>query len=280
MDSEWWDKVEIALKCTIPTYIKNLLTMCGYDNIISLRCISENYTQHVEVLENFARIEMEHFRDQNKPAKDYYGLYAKCPKKFKILPGHKYILTALGDYCTQISESKCISKKLTPLSNVATSSSSSKSSHNQMEKSIDLNYEEKNLTKLIKSTILRFIETEDLLLQDVTEKLSKIKINMKIDSQSQLYFAIVDCFFCSIKLKVFKLKNRWITSNYGRHLRKQHTRNKGMHTSEASIINALGNQIGPQSSLKMNEEIEEVIVEVDSKLVNPLKSPLSSVNEC
>lgn len=82
---------------------------------------------------------------------------------------HKCILTALADQYAKINQSKNSGKKLTSLSNITsfvTSSDSSKSSHNQTRRSIDLN-EEKNLTRLINSTILTFIETENLLLQDV-----------------------------------------------------------------------------------------------------------------
>ncbi|XP_011684609.1 PREDICTED: uncharacterized protein LOC105447963 [Wasmannia auropunctata] len=72
IEVQWWNELETTLQTKIPIYLKNLLTFTGFDNILSLRSFSE---ENIKDLEEFGKSDMEHFRDKQKPAQDYYFDY-------------------------------------------------------------------------------------------------------------------------------------------------------------------------------------------------------------
>lgn len=92
----WWQSFEAECGVKLPTYLKNLLILNGFDNTISL---SELTDEDIVSIEKFAREDLEDLLELGTPLKSYYGIYEKKSKAFKIVPGHRILLKRIVDYC-------------------------------------------------------------------------------------------------------------------------------------------------------------------------------------
>ncbi|XP_033219561.1 uncharacterized protein LOC117174499 isoform X2 [Belonocnema kinseyi] len=147
LNEVWWIEAETANKATIPLYLKNLLMMTEFDNLPSLEGLD---TQQVEMMESFAQTEMENLIDPENPLTDYYGIYGKYSKNFKILPGHRILLKELRDYCRKLKNVKLLTNKTIERKTLNV---------NQVER--DFGKEEKHILKLLKDYINRLTEKDE-----------------------------------------------------------------------------------------------------------------------
>lgn len=81
----------------IPAYLIKLCLYTGFDNVLSL---SRLETADIEELERFAREELPDLFETFQ-REEFYGIYAKNIKIFKIPVGHKKILIYLKEKCEE-----------------------------------------------------------------------------------------------------------------------------------------------------------------------------------
>lgn len=77
-------EAEISLNMKIPTSLKNLLIINGFNNEIIISHIND---ADIRDIISFARNDLHKVIDKEDLPK-YYGLYSKNPSLFEIVPGH------------------------------------------------------------------------------------------------------------------------------------------------------------------------------------------------
>ncbi|XP_037035914.1 maternal protein tudor-like isoform X2 [Bradysia coprophila] len=90
---DFWNQVEAQVRCTIPTYVKNLLRLRGYDNALSVKALTD---EDLKSLETFARTKMWMYIPPGANDKDYYHMFSSDPESFEILPGHVKMLKEIA----------------------------------------------------------------------------------------------------------------------------------------------------------------------------------------
>ncbi|XP_037035919.1 maternal protein tudor-like [Bradysia coprophila] len=89
----FWNLVEAQVRCTIPTYVKNLLRLRGFDNALSVKALTD---EDLKSLETFARTKMWMYIPPGANDKDYYHMFSSDPESFEILPGHVKMLKEIA----------------------------------------------------------------------------------------------------------------------------------------------------------------------------------------
>ncbi|XP_046390868.1 uncharacterized protein LOC124159239 isoform X2 [Ischnura elegans] len=94
--ADFWRATEAALEIKIPKYLKHILKMNGFDNGLSMA----NFTAGslVPVLERFVREDMPYVIPADCLREDYYGIFERCPERFRIVWGHVNILVKMAEY--------------------------------------------------------------------------------------------------------------------------------------------------------------------------------------
>lgn len=77
-----------------PKHLINLLKFLGYDNYLSLKDFN---VKDINELELFAQNDLQQLIDTHQ-LENYYGVYAKFTKRFRVLPGHRKLLLSIKDY--------------------------------------------------------------------------------------------------------------------------------------------------------------------------------------
>lgn len=80
---------------------------CGYDSYQALATIDES---GISKLENFARHDLVDLLDATE-FENFYGIYTKKPKLFKVAEGHKKILKIICDSARSYLEKQDIIKR-------------------------------------------------------------------------------------------------------------------------------------------------------------------------
>lgn len=92
-----WKIIETGMPAKVPTYIKNILHLSGYEDISVLRNFD---VVKIEKLEQFTRNKILDLLDVPTPneieLKKYFHFYNKNSTKFEIIEGHKDMLLAIG----------------------------------------------------------------------------------------------------------------------------------------------------------------------------------------
>lgn len=87
-----WPRIERVCG-TIPTYLKNLLKMCGYEQESALRNLNDD--DFVD-MERFAREELIHLVPQTQ---FYFHIFCTDPaREFRLVPGHRKLLLQMSAY--------------------------------------------------------------------------------------------------------------------------------------------------------------------------------------
>lgn len=236
VDDDWWTKTERILRISIPQYLKNLLTLTGYDNVLSLKSFKP---EDIDELETFGRTEMELFCDSNKPQSDYYGIYSKNKDNFKILPGHKRLLFGLVEYCGKLFE-KNEASGLQEISREEKAATRKNSQITMRPVEVPANIDEmrKKILLQLKEYYEEFFDLNKITLKgEVATRFSDIQINVKLEesggNSNSMYVANVQCIFCGIMVKGQKIDNRWVLSNYYKHLKNQHSTASAPQSSQS-----------------------------------------------
>lgn len=90
-----WVFVEAKLKCAIPSYFKNVLTACGYDNKITIASIDENDLQYFEQEVRNGNV------SQYFECIDEFNILegsTKTVESFEFTRGHKKFLLLIRDF--------------------------------------------------------------------------------------------------------------------------------------------------------------------------------------
>ncbi|KAJ6642128.1 hypothetical protein Bhyg_07074, partial [Pseudolycoriella hygida] len=86
---KFWDLLELKLGCSVPKYVQNILTLNGFDSVLSIKTITSD---DIEYFRNYARSEMNRRIPMNANLNDYYGSYSDTPTEFEFLRGHIRLL--------------------------------------------------------------------------------------------------------------------------------------------------------------------------------------------
>lgn len=94
-----------AAAAVLPVYLKHLLTLNGYDNVIAFSTLDAS---DVQLLERFGRTELLDLLRQLVPTlrqdqlPRFFHLFWRNPSAFRILPGHRQLLLQLAKYCDEL----------------------------------------------------------------------------------------------------------------------------------------------------------------------------------
>ncbi|KAG4076937.1 hypothetical protein HA402_015924 [Bradysia odoriphaga] len=103
---DFWNLVEAQVRFTIPTYVKNLLRLRGYDNALSVKTLTD---EDLKSLETFARTKMWMYIPPGANDKDYYHIFSSDPESFEILPGHVKMLKEIAKQVDVITQDSATS---------------------------------------------------------------------------------------------------------------------------------------------------------------------------
>lgn len=91
----FWKLIESKMG-PVPNYVKNLLTIMGYENAISIKTINR------DDIESFQKYlisdEMKLRVPKGSNLQDYYGVFWETPKKANLLPGHIKLIEQIAEY--------------------------------------------------------------------------------------------------------------------------------------------------------------------------------------
>lgn len=114
-----FEQAEYALKITIPKYIKNLLTLSGFDTGPVIATITEVDLKDVETfdkVELINNISVEQYSEYVGP------LYENRAADFQIVQGHKRLILLLRDYFLKASKSYTDCSTMTEVEYIAPTS--------------------------------------------------------------------------------------------------------------------------------------------------------------
>lgn len=81
----------------IPIYMKKILILSGYDNIITL---SKLNNEHICEIEEFMQNNfVANMMKENETIEQYLGIYKNSQKNFQFVSGHKVLLRTMSSYC-------------------------------------------------------------------------------------------------------------------------------------------------------------------------------------
>ncbi len=87
--TDFWKAIETDINCSVPTYLKNILRLRGFDNHLSITTLTD---KDIMSLETFARTKMEKYIPSDANRSNYYHMFAEDRESFEILPGHIRLL--------------------------------------------------------------------------------------------------------------------------------------------------------------------------------------------
>jgi hypothetical protein len=232
----------------IPKYIKNLLSITGFD----ILTLSEINDIDIQTIEEFARNKLPALIEK-KQYEDYFFIFHKMPSKFEIVPGHKkkifrmrdFILSRgldffigtvkrkmkASDHSNQVSQT-IITPALAPhyytppsttTSTMASPSPSTpvESSYvmNAFQQRTQLNFEEK-----LHNVIVRWLRKTEIMINDGRDYVKDCKMVFSTNEQDEVVAGAIKCSFCHNQIRVSTQMNsngkRWIISNFTKHFKK------------------------------------------------------------
>lgn len=308
----FWNEVEKILKCSFPKYIKNLMSIRGFDNKIS---ILELDNTDINDIENFVRDDLKTFLPENANPRDFYGLYENNKKNFKFLPGHIKLIFGFKT-CLQ-NNSEDFSEKFIPYKDGSQLGSqaqiqeqknnnkvSNKVVFAQKKENTDQQYntiKDKNkIVELIRSWVTNQLSEQiSQHSQDLQNNSSSgsstcdagtriLKDILKISSSDVIVTgnsAKIRCILCSKNSKKEnfvsiistskKIGRRWIVSNFTRHV-KSHA-----NISENNFIRDRGRDAdcGSSKDFKGQINIKKQISILSHVTVTPSRAPSTTFNK-
>lgn len=248
-------EAETYLKVSLPSAMKKIFIMNGYDNSLTIGNIND---EDIKKTEMFARDTLHEVIDEDEQD-FYYGIFKNNIPKFKFLDGHKnqlYMIIEFYKLKTRLQSKK--RKPLTisenPFERKSKNKFPTKNTNTDLEQStiglnteqrmhifdVDLAEEKKtiirNITEWIKlkcknTEVNQEIAEKMISCQSISVSLLSNKDNKdEPEDESQIYEecnnnmqAIITC-FCKSRTKVVKIllkgksNTKWILSNYYRHL--------------------------------------------------------------
>lgn len=270
MNDEFWQKIESDIG-VIPKYLKNILNLSGFNNLISIRCIEENTLVEIE---NFVRNELSIIISHKNPSTqninfyDYFSIYHNSPEYFKLSPGHKILLLNLKNYISEKGLGYFLKSKIqsngSPQEKLEDQFVEPNESHNNERNMYPpIMPEDNNTRKALKRKHidnLRTLEEETLILltslnnwiRNYRKKMTEhahlmhdVSIVDVIPNQLNANLSgIITCSYCNIHIKIATDKtasgHRWIISNYMKHFKRhfEPQNSTGKDRDSCTIINS------------------------------------------
>lgn len=99
-ETDFWEQIEGKLSTCIPTYIRNLMKIQGYDNIVSLKRMSK---EDIDFLDDYGKSEKYEKRIPRDAEKaDYYGS-SQDKNDFEIPRGHRKLFDEMIEIAQKIA---------------------------------------------------------------------------------------------------------------------------------------------------------------------------------
>ncbi|VEN46405.1 unnamed protein product [Callosobruchus maculatus] len=221
-----FQSAESSLHFKIPQYIKNLLFLAGFESLALIATMTE---KNIEELELYAKEELKSIVPQQDYVKYYGTTYKNYPEKFKFVIGYKKMLHLLIEFCKSQENSvneenkENMSDTVVKLDNargIANSEAMPASSNGEksINSSFDFTEENRTVLRLIKNwTKSRADQSRWIILNS---DLDNIIFNTRSSVEKEITSQIT-C-FCKSSCRVPKLNNRWVLSNFFRHLSAKH----------------------------------------------------------
>lgn len=105
---EFFAAIDNHIKCKIPQYVKNVLVLTGFDNAMVFSKFTSASCQEIE--EFMQNVFSDKMLQPNNEIIHFLGIYAKCQKQFKFLPGHKAMLNIIAETCKRICEMSLVTR--------------------------------------------------------------------------------------------------------------------------------------------------------------------------
>lgn len=231
--SQIFSSAERSLHITIPDYMKNLLTVAGFESSALIATMDENTIEEVEV---FAKKELQNIVSAKDIVKYYGFTYQNHPEKFKFVVGHKKILHMLIQFCkkqaTKANEKNKILLKPNDnrctVPNTVSEENCNKSSESSADLTTDFIEENKTVLKLVKTWLKSKVNPSRWL--TLNFELDNAIFITRSSNKNELACQIT-C-FCKSTYRVSKVSNRWVLSNFFRHLTAKHLDDESLIESE------------------------------------------------
>lgn len=153
--SEFFTLLEKKLKVKIPIYVKNVLKISGFDNVLIM---SKMKDESILQMEHFMQNEfIDIMIEERQSIDDYYGIYKNARNNFKFLCGHKLLLKTLSKFCKEQLKS--------------TNEESSSSSADNVTTNTNMPNEQKKLFKILfewmksQKSLAQVFETRQVLIE-------------------------------------------------------------------------------------------------------------------
>lgn len=243
-----WEELQVAMKCKIPDCMKNLLKFMSFDNEISLAGLNES---HFVIIEDQARTTMAAVITDILEREKYFGVFYKNPENFVILPGQKVLMLAIAKHFKdKLYEKQCKVKAVMPKFQKSSQrpyvpNEETNQSDNTTDERNSLNNGIKEEQQHLKTLLERWL---DDWLQGAREQTSGLSSNINVSSAMEVFVkaspdnkpfcAEVKCCLgtCTSNppLKLQKVKSRWSTSNYHRHVTRVHKKSLSQMPKKSS----------------------------------------------
>ncbi|XP_037905818.1 uncharacterized protein LOC119648249 isoform X2 [Hermetia illucens] len=250
-ETEMWAVIERDIGA-LPLYLKNILSINGYNHLLSLEELDETSIQEVE---KFARENMKNYVPNTEA---YFYIFKKNPADFRIVSGHRKLLLKLRERIRQNGVHYYTQLKVPVIKMMADfyndEELNSQSEPPQIKPPLDQSIEptlapppsitltpidppeETTIKRRRKQNTIPDIYNEEdkirLLVYNWYHKYTEEELDMPsigaavCDSEEKTY-GVVACPLCAIHVKIGAERNkngsnRWIISNYVKHFQKHH----------------------------------------------------------
>lgn len=220
-ESEMWSVIERDIGA-LPVYLKNILSINGYNHLLSLEELDE---QSIQDVEKFARENMKNYVPNTEA---YFYIFKENPSDFRILSGHRKLLLKLRDRIRQNGVHYYTQLKVPPPmmqlkpeqlffvdnQSMPTSPKQRKQKRNHIP---EIYSEEDKIRLLVYNWFTKYTD----------EILEMHTVGAAVCDSDDKVYGIIACPVCSAQVKIGAEKNkngsnRWIISNYVKHFQKYH----------------------------------------------------------
>lgn len=94
----FWDLIQVKMQCEVPIYLRNLLHLNGFSNVVSVKEMDD---EDITELENFVKTEkLKSLLPERYNPTDYFGQYADA-SSFEIPRGTRKMLKEISRYASE-----------------------------------------------------------------------------------------------------------------------------------------------------------------------------------
>lgn len=222
-----------------PNYVKNIMTITGFDNLQSIGEIDDD---DIEEMESFGRLSLGEIIPKNANLIDYL-FYQKDFLNFKIMPGHKKAIKKLKN---EIQE-KGVDYFLKPAKRL-------------MPQILDVNraktrkiYDGSDDKKMIENIISSWLKKKN----DKTDDVVRL-IEIITDADGGAVEAKIFCNLCNYMGKItptkYKYGRRWVPTNFEKHLNEHFKEKKDTNQKNNNDLRSMFKQIATNTGAPITSD--------------------------